>query len=137
MSIFLTPVQTAIYNRLVAQISSAQVFDDVPGLPEGKPDSDFPYIVIGEDTGAPWDTDDVLGSQVFIMLHVWSRYEGKKQAKEIMSDIYNALNRQAPNLVAVGFRFVDCLFDFAEVFDENDGVTRHGVCRFKLTVEKE
>ena len=137
MSVFLTPVQTAVYKRLVASISSAQVFDDVPGLPEGKPDSDFPYIVIGEDSARPWDTDDVLGSQVFVMLHIWSRYEGKKEAKAIMADCYNALNRESENLSATGFRFVDCLFDFAEVFDENDGVTRHGVCRFKLTMEKE
>ena len=137
MSAFLSPVQDAIYNRLVATISSAQIFDDVPGLPEGKPNSDFPYIVIGEDTGRPWDTDDVLGSQVFISLHVWSRYAGKKEVKAIMRDCYDALNRQASNLSAPGFRFVDCLFDFAEVFDEIDGVTRHGVCRFKLTVEKE
>ena len=137
MSVFLTPIQTAVYNRLVSQISSAQIFDDVPGLPEGKPDTDFPYIVIGEDTAAPNDTDDTLGSHLFITLHVWSRYEGKKEAKAIMADLYNALNRQASNLVAVGFRFTDCLFDFAEVFDENDGATRHGVCRYKLTVEKE
>jgi len=137
MSAFLSPVQLAIYNRLVVELSSINIFDDVPGLPEGKPEEDFPYIVIGDDTAAPWDTDDVLGSHVFATLHIWSRYEGKKEVKEIMADCYDALNRQASNLVAAGFRFSDCLLDFADVFDENDGVTRHGVCRFKLTVEKE
>ena len=137
MSEFLTPAQSAIFTRLDAQISSAAIYDDVPGLPEGQPNADFPYIVIGDDNTLPLDTDDTLGATVFVTLHVWSRYQGKKEAKAILGDIYAALNRQSVNLAATGYRFTDCLFDFAEIFEERDGVTRHGVCRYKLVIEKE
>lgn len=137
MSEFLSPVQSAVYARLAAQVSSATTYDDVPDLPDGMPDSDFPYIVIGEDVANPWDTDDQLANTVLITLHVFSRYQGKKECKEIMADIYTALNRQAANLSATGYRFVDCLYDFGEVIDEDDGATRHGVCRYKILIEKE
>lgn len=137
MSEFLTPVQTALYTRLNAEISSATIYDDVPELPEGLPSTNFPYVVIGDDDSITFDTDDTLGSTVFATLHVWSRYQGKKEVKAIMGDLYTALNRQAANLSATGYRFIDCLFDFANVFEEKDGVTRHGVCRYKLVIEKE
>ncbi len=137
MSTFDLPVQQALYTRLAAQVSSATVYDDVPGLPEGMPNDKFPYIAIGEDFTGPWDTDDTLGSQVSATLHIWSRYEGKKETKEIMQEIYTALHRQAANLSATGYRFVDCLFDFSDIIDENDGNTRHGVCRYIITVEQE
>lgn len=137
MSQFLTPAQTAIYTRLVAEVSSATTYDDVPGLPEGLPDTDFPYIVVGEDYALPWDNDDQLGNNVYVQLHIWSRYQGKKEVKEIMGDIDAALNRQAANLSAAGFAFLDCLLDYSAVFSESDGKTRHGVCRYKLTMQKE
>ena len=140
MSEFLNPVQQALYTRLVAIVTSATIYDDVPGLPDGQPTANFPYVVIGEDVSSPYDTDDVLGSVVIITLHTYTRgdaAQGKKLAKTIMGEIYTALNRQAANLTADGYRFVDCLFDFAEVIDEDDGATRHGVCRYNVTIEKD
>ena len=137
MSQFLTPVQQAVYTRLAAQISSATVYDDVPDMTEGLPAADFPYIVIGNDTEVAWDTDDTLGGNCTITLHAFSQYQGKKEAKEIMAAIDVALHRQAVNLSATGFRFVDCLREYSEVFDEDDGATRHGVCRYRITIEKE
>ena len=137
MSVYLTPLQTAVFNRLTSVSLSATVFDDVPGLPEGKPDEDFPYVVIGEDTSGAWDTDDQEGGRCTIQLHVWSRYEGKKEAKAILGEIDDALHRQAENLTSTGFRYVDCLFEFSQVFDQPDGKTRHGVCRYRVLIEKE
>ena len=137
MSAFLTPVQTAFYTRLAAEVSTATTYDDVPGQSEGMPDESFPYIVIGEDDSTSWDTDDTLGSVVLCTLHVFSRYEGKKEVKAVMGAVYDALHRQAANLTATGYRFVDCLHDFSEVVDDNDGVTRHGICRYRVTLEKE
>lgn len=130
-------VQSALFTRLSAIVTSATVYDDVPDLPEGEPFTDFPYIVIGNDTSVSWDTDDVLGETVTCTLHVFSRYQGKKEAKTILAEIYDALHRQAGNLSATGYRFVDCLLEFSEIFDDDDGATRHGVCRYRLTVEQE
>jgi hypothetical protein len=137
MSQLLTPVQTAVYTRLTAEISSATIYDDVPGLAEGQPTANFPFVVIGQDYVTAWDDDDQLGGNVFVQLHVWSRYQGKAEAKAIMADIDVALNRQHANLSATGYVFLDCLLDYSSIFDESDGVTRHGVCRYRLTVQKE
>lgn len=124
--------QKGIFDALDGVIS-ATVYDDVPDLPEGMPDSNFPYVVVGDDTSRPWDTDDQLGEELTITLHIWSRYRGMKQVKDIMGEIYDVLHRGSPT--ATGMRIVDCLFEFADTFLEDDGITRHGVCRYRLTVE--
>jgi len=137
MSDFLNAVQGALFTRLESVVTSATIYDDVPDLPEGLPEANFPYVVIGNDTALTWDTDDTLGQRITTTLHVFSRYQGKKQAKTIMGEIYAALHRQSANLTATGFRFVDCLLDFSDIFDDDDGATRHGVCRYLITIEKE
>lgn len=137
MSFAANPVQQAIYTRLSGEITGVTIYDSVPQSPTGKPEADFPYIHIGEDLLTPWDTDDTLGASVTVTLYVWSRMYGKKETKQIMAQIYDLLNRQHKNLSASGVRFVDCLFEFAQVLDQSDGKTRQGICRYRVTIEKE
>jgi len=137
MSEFFTPVQQAVYTRLTNAVNSATTYDDVPANPEGLPLADFPFIVIGQDYGTDWDTDDTLGGELTVVIHIWSRGEGMKELKSIMADCYSALHRQADNLSAAGYRFVDCLHEFTDTFTDGDGRTRHGVCRYSVIVEKE
>lgn len=159
MSEFSTPLQQAVYNWLTyflagnpitpsvwpedtldwtpaVQTPAIPVYDSVPFQPDGTPQVNFPCIVIGDDTLAPWDTDDSLGTSATITLHVWSRYLGKREVKEIQGRIYAALNRQAANLSAAGYRFVDSLYEFSEIVEEIDGKTRHGISRYRITMEK-
>lgn len=141
MSRFLTPVQQAIYTRLNSVVvplgTATAIYDDVPSLPEGMPDADFPYIVIGDTAISEWDTDDVLGASVIATIHVWSRYRGLKETKLIMSQIDTALHRASVIMIAAGYRFVDCLHESSSVFTDPDGITRHGICRYHITVEQE
>lgn len=137
MSAFLLPVQDALYTRLNTEVTLATTYDDVPGEPDGQPMANYPYVIIGIDQAEPFDTDDTLGAYVTATFFTWSRYEGKGEIKQIQGEIYEALHRQAANLSATGYRFIDSLHLFSEVFEENDGATRHGVCRYRLTVEKE
>lgn len=136
MSEFFLPLQQAVYARLVSQLSPIKVFDAPPGQPDGRPATDFPYVVVGDDTISPFDTDEAVGASATITLHVWSRYNGNTEAKNIMGQIYTALNRQAGTLSAVGYAFIDSLYEFGDVIKEADGKTRHGVCRFRITMEK-
>lgn len=136
MSEFSLPVQTAIYNRLSAELAT-NIYDDVPDLPEGMPEDDFPYIVIGDDTHQAWDRDDTVGARVTVTLHVYSRYSGMLQIKTIVQNIYTALNRQSANLSASGYNFVDCLFEYSDFRELRDGKTRHAVCRYRILIEKE
>ena len=52
-----------------------------------------------------------------------------------MSEVYDVLNRL--KVVKDGYNVVDCLYQFSEALRDPDGETRHGVMRFKLTVQKE
>ena len=118
-------IQTAVYSRLTSQLSET-VYDDVPQDPT------FPFVVIGDDTGIPFDTDDTTGTESTLTIHVWSRYDGRSEVKGIMSDIYDALNRHS--LSVTGANTIDCLYEFGETMLDPDMETRHGVMRFRLTV---
>lgn len=125
-----TAAQQVIFTALDGNIS-ATVYDDVPDLPAGMPASDFPYVVIGDDTVSPFDTDDTVGARVTVTLHIWSRGSGMKEAKTIAAELYAILNRAA--LTATGYRFVDCLHE--TTFFVREAQLRHGVTRFRLTIQ--
>jgi len=135
MSEFLNPLQLAIFTRLSSQLS-VPVYDDPPNQLDGQPELGFPFVTIGDDTGTPWDTDNSLGTSATVTIHVWSRYAGRKEVKTIFAAIYTALNRQSTNLTAPGYAFIDCLYEFSEIIEDIDGRTRHGVCRYRVTMEK-
>jgi len=130
---FETVVQTAIFTALNGNIS-AGVYDDVPYLPDGMPSSSFPYVVVGDDSSVMWDTDDTQGQEVTAELHIWSRYPGMKECKQIMGEIYNILHRAT--LSISGYNVIDCLNEFSEAMVDPDGETRHGVMRFRLTLQE-
>lgn len=132
---FETVAQEIVFTALSAGSIGANIYDDVPYLPEGMPSQNFPYVVIGDDTTAPWDTDETLGKEVNITLHIWSRAAGFKETKLIMGNIYDTLNRGS--LSKAGYNVVDCLCEFTETVRDPDGETRHGIMRFKLTIQKE
>ena len=118
-------IQAAIYAKVYAL--GWPTFDHVPQ------ETTFPYIVIGDDTSIPWDTDDSIGSETTCTIHVWSRHRGRKEVKEIMRTIYEALHRQ--ELSIIGGALVECQAELEESFMDPDGLTRHGVIRFRLTVD--
>lgn len=130
---FETAAQQAIFTAL-ATLGCA-VFDSAPGLPEGRPDSGFPYCVIGSDSMAPNDADDVLGASISVTLHFWSRSSGFKEVKALMGAAYDILHRGA--ITATGYKTVDCLWEFSDVSTGPDGKTRHGVQRYRITLHKE
>lgn len=131
---FETAAQEIVFDALSGQIT-AGVYDDVPYLPEGMPRQNFPYVVIGDDTTAAWDTDDTLGKEITLTVHIWSRTAGFKQTKSIMGEVYDILNRGT--LSKTGYNVVDCLCEFSQAMRDPDGETRHGVMRFRLTIQKE
>lgn len=136
-------LQTALYERLKnyadlsalladdvrPNISGSAVYDHVPQ------DAVFPYVAIGDTTSAEWDTDTSLGSEATATIHVWSRERGRMEAKEIQRELYNALHRHA--LSITGATTVTCDWEFAETELDTDGLTRHGITRFRLLIEQD
>lgn len=121
-------LQKAIYQILAASlplqsIVAGRIFDEVP---QGE---DYPYIVIGDDDLKPWDLDCKLGFEALITIHAFSRYKGRKEAKEIGAKIYDLLHNAS--IVTDNFTSAVCVSDMQTTIVEGDGVTRHLVARFR------
>lgn len=119
---------TAITNLVVG------VFDHVPQPIDAGDDTQFPYITIGAGRVSEFDTDDVLGFDARVEVHVWSRARGRKQTKEIQDAIYDTLHRA--ELTITGYHFISCDHEFAESFVDPDGLTRHGVQQFRVLFDE-
>lgn len=132
---FLNIAQQIVFDRLTGNLGSGvTLFDTAPFLPEGAPSTSFPYVVMGNDTSAPFDTDDTVGGVITVTLHFWSRAEGFSQVKTIMQAAYDRLNRAT--LSKTGYSVLDCLHEFSEAMDDPDGVTKHGIQRYRLTIQR-
>ena len=132
---FLNIAQQIIFDSLTGNLGSGvSLFDTAPYLPEGAPSTSFPYVVMGNDTAVAFDTDDQLGATITVSLHFWSRAEGFNQVKTIMQAAYDRLNRAA--LSKAGYVVLDCLHEFSEAMTDPDGVTKHGIQRYRLTIQK-
>lgn len=121
--------------RDVQDKSKSAIYDNVPEAVDSGSDNVFPYITIGDDTAIDWDTDNSQGKEATLTIHSWSRYRGRKEVKEIQGAIYNALHLS--NLIITGYHSVLMVSEYSETLVDPDGLTRHGVQRFRLIVEKE
>lgn len=127
------PIQQSIYGKLTGDAELMNkikgVFDDVP---ENQP---FPYITIGEMTSGPFRTFSRFGEEITIMLHIWSRYKGFKEASEILADMNRLLADQA--LEVPGYDVVACFYEFSQTMRDEDGITRHIPVRYRIQLEKQ
>ena len=128
------PLQQAIFAALSADTGvksllgdPARIFDHVP------PSSDFPYLVLGEATGTPFDAKTEDGMEQTLTLHTWSRARGLRETKEIMAAVAKALD--GPALTLGGHTLILLRFELATTFLDSDGLTRHGVQRFRALTQ--
>ena len=119
-------LQKAIFSKL--STLSVPYYDDVPG------DATLPYVVIGDDTLADDNTNDFIGRQATVTIHSWSDYKGRSQIKQIQDEINTLLDRQ--KLSIVGYNSVNCYQEYSESSLDPDGITRHGVQRFRVIFYK-
>ena len=122
---------SAVTDQLAAGAGS--VYDHVPE------DAGFPFVTVGESAARPFDGkgeggkgEDGMDQQVTI--HCWSRQRGMKEAKAIMAAVVAALDRQS--LALSGHSLVDIAFLFSDSLLDPDGLTRHGVQRFRVLTQE-
>lgn len=126
-------LQEALYARLTGFAPLTALVQGVHDhVPQG---AAFPYVQVGEIDSAEWDTDTSLGSDDTVTIHVWSRYRGRLQTHQIQDAIYSALHRHA--LTVDGAQVVTVEFEFADSLLDPDGLTRHGVQRFRILLNQE
>lgn len=128
-------LQTAVFAAVSdASISGVQDIIDNPNtIPTPE---DYPFIEIGESQITPNDAsvENGLSDEAFdefVDIHVWSRYRGQMEIKEIQGAIYNALHHKS--LAVTGRATAFCWLDDSRIIDDPDGLTRHGIQTFKIT----
>tara|TARA_R100001509_G_scaffold114608_1_gene69691 strand:- start:1796 stop:2200 length:405 start_codon:yes stop_codon:yes gene_type:complete len=131
MSIGQFALQTTIYSTLsgdntLTNTLGAGVFDEV------LENATYPFVSLGEETAIDYSTKDLNGGEYTINIHVWSQYKGSKQTKEIMDRIHDLLHDSS--LSVSGFNLVNLRFEFSDILRDPDGVTRHGVMRFRAII---
>ena len=102
------------------------IYDDVP---DG---TSAPYINIGEETAINDGTKTVDAVEHTLTIHVWSEYRGRYEIKHIMQEVYQNLHNAA--ITVSGASLVNIRQEFATTLEEADGITRHGVMRFRAIV---
>ena len=130
MSLGQFQLQSSIYSALnvsaITSTLSCGVYDEVI---EG---NTYPFINIGEDTVIDYGTKDLDGGDFTVNIHIWSQYKGSKETKEIMDKVHDLLHDS--NLSVTGFNLINLRFEFSDIMRDTDGVTRHGVMRFRAII---
>jgi hypothetical protein len=122
-------IQRALYDAL---LSDATVMDLVEGVFDDVPDNQpFPYIQIGEETetNKP-STMLVPGRESTLTIHIWSRAHGYHEAKAIAGKIIGCLEDRP--LTLAGWQWTSTLYEFGQFMRDADGITRHGILRFRV-----
>lgn len=121
-------IQKAIYDRILADATIMARIEGVFDSPEI--DQAYPYITIGECTSVPWRTHSKPGEEVTVTLHIWSVYEGFKEALEILGDLNRLFGDK--DLTVSGWDCCHSWFDFSDTIREPEGVVRHVVARYRI-----
>ena len=97
--------------------------------------NDYPYIEFGEAQVIPVDASGATtgdnGVEEYFDIHVYSRYRGQREMKQIQGDIYDALHHKS--LSVIGRNTAFCWLDDVRTLNDPDGLTRQGIQTFKIT----
>jgi len=124
-------LQKSIFDTLsgdstITSTYGANVYDYIPD------NTSFPYVKLGEETSVDNGTKTLQGNEHTLVIHTFSQYRGSKEVKNIMSRIYALLHESS--LSVSGASLVNLRFEFSDVIKENDGLTTHGLQRFRAVV---
>lgn len=114
-------------GALLGMLGGAAIYDHVPQ------NAAFPYVVIDQMQLRDWSTGTESGTEHILMLHVWSRYAGKREAYEIADAIREVLDDA--KLTLDDHRLVNLAHQYSDLKRDIDGETYHGVLRFRAVTE--
>ncbi len=127
MSVGQFALQSSIYSALnvsaITTTLSCGVYDEVV---EG---NSYPFIALGEETAIDYSTNNLVGAETTINIHIWSQYKGSKETKNIMDKIHDLLHDVS--LSVSGVNLINLRFEYSDIMRDPDGITRHGVMRFR------
>lgn len=128
-------LQRGIYATLTAAtevtaLVGSRVFDQVA------PNPTFPYIRIGNDQVLASDTPDCLPDcvEVYAQVDVYSRQQGKTEAKAVAGAIVRALDEDSIVLES-GYALQSFLHNDTRYLDDPDGLSTHAVLMFHALID--
>jgi len=101
------------------------VYDTVPSS------ATFPYIRVSDITVTPQEIKQEDWFDYFVNLHVWIQDDGTIKMKKILGRLYLLLHRKSLSLDSGYNPSTYVLFN--QLIEDPDGITRHGICRVKIT----
>jgi hypothetical protein len=125
-------LQKAVYAALVADDATGalvgdRVYDAAPRA------ATFPYVSFGDGTVRDWSTGTEEGAEHRLVLHAWSRERGRREAWAIIEALKAALHDA--ELELDGHALANLRFEFGDAALDPDGITWHGVIRFRAVTE--
>lgn len=111
----------------VRQATGGRVFDG-----ESAVEVPFPYVVIGEWTETGEDIHTSLHRGVTCVIHIWSTYEGSREARMLANAVSDAL--VGKSFPMANWHVSRCHLDNVQLFNDVNG-SRHGAIRYRFAVQ--
>lgn len=120
-------------DAAVTALLGSRLYDTVPTAPV------FPYLTFGDGQTLPDKADCVDGSEVFLVLDIWSRpaaNTGWQEAKAIVGVVLAVLDDGGDGLVLAGHRLIDLQREDIQYLRDPDGLTRHAHVTLRALTER-
>ena len=119
---------TALTTMLVDYAGADGVFYHVP-----QNFNAYPYVVVYDIDLDSDNSDLTLAFDGVINIHSWSDKRDISVIGDIMKEVYNSLNRA--EFTIDGYVLIDIMQENEIVLRDPDGITLHGVQRFRIILQ--
>jgi len=119
---------TALTNMLVDYAGADGIFYHVP-----QNFNAYPYVVVYDIDLNSDNSDLTLAFDGVINIHSWSDKRDVSVIGDIMKEVYNSLNRA--DFIIDGYLLIDIMQENEIVLRDPDGITLHGVQRFRIILQ--
>lgn len=123
-------LQQAVYAALIANTTLTDIAPVLDGAAQGQA---LPYVDLGEADVTDWSTKTSDGGDHLLTIHVWSNYNGKKQAWQIIEQIRETLHEAY--LALTGHTLVLLRHTDSRVFRDITDQDYHGVVEFRALTQ--
>lgn len=121
----------------VTALCGGRVYDRVPQKVAGERGVQMPYVSIGPISSADDSADCIDGVEMSVQFDVWARADADANVATTCRALCEAIRRvlHDAELVLADNRLASVAFERKSIFDDPDGITRHGVVQFLAVVE--
>lgn len=119
---------TTLTTMLVDYVGADGVFYHVPQNFDA-----YPYVVVHDIDLDSDNSDGTLAYDGVINIHTWSDKRDISVIGDIMKEVYNTLNRA--EFLIDGYLLIDIMQQNEIVLRDPDGITLHGVQRFRIILQ--